>query len=257
MLDSMWKDVRYAARSLRRTPAFTVTVLVTLALGIGANAAIFSLANAVMLRTLPIAAPQELVFLGHRNPAASDEGVTLLSNPPWLRRVRQETGIFTGVAAYNIRDFKVATAEGVEQVVGQYASGNYHGLVGVPMALGRGFTAENDFAPGASPLAVISDSYWQRRYRGSPAVIGSPIVVGGHTVTIVGVTAAGFEGLQPGRSIEITLPLSVRVQDEPDFVTSLDSTRAATTTRSSACRWRSVAVSSMRTTSRRAPVRSR
>jgi putative ABC transport system permease protein len=223
MIDGLWKDVRYAARSLRRTPVFTVTALVTLVFGIGANAAIFSLANAVMLRTLPVAAPHELVFVGHRDPGAPAAGVSLISNPPWLERIRQETGIFTGVAAYNIRDFKVASPEGMEQVVGQYASGNYHALVGVPMALGRGFADESDFAPGTSPIAVISDSYWQRRYRSSPAVIGSSIVVGGHTVTIVGVTAAGFEGLQPGRSIEITLPLSIRVQDEPDFTTSLDS----------------------------------
>src|SRR4029434_2997197 len=135
----------------------------------------------------------------------------------------QETGIFAGVAAYNIRDFKVASDEAVEQVLGQYTSGNYHSLIGVPMALGRGFANENDCAPGSSPIAVISDGYWQRRYGGSADALGARLVVGGHTVTIVGLTAPAFEGLQPGRSIEITLPLSVRVQDEPDFVTSIDS----------------------------------
>ena len=223
MFDTTWKDLRYAARSLRRTPAFTMTALVTLALGIGANTAIFSLVNAVMLRTLPVAAPEELVFVGHRNPSSTDTGVNLLSNPAWLQRVRQEMGIFAGVAAYNIRDFKVVSDDAVEQVVGQYASGNYHSLIGAPMALGRGFSNENDFAPGSSPIAVISDSYWQRHYGRSPDALGSRLVIGGHTVSIVGVTAAGFEGLQPGRSIEITLPLSIRVQDEPDFVTSIDS----------------------------------
>src|SRR5262245_18575805 len=223
MFDTTWKDLRYAARSLRRTPAFTMTALVTLALGIGANTAIFSLVNAVMLRTLPVAAPDELVFVGHRNLSSTDADVNLLSNPAWLQRIRQETGIFTGVAAYNIRDFKVVQDDAVEQVVGQYASGNYHSLIGVPMALGRGFSNENDFAPGCSPIAVISDSYWQRQYGRSPDALGSRLVIGGHTVTIVGVTAPGFEGLQPGRSIEITLPLSIRVQDEPDFVTSIDS----------------------------------
>ena len=133
MFDTTWKDLRYAVRSLRRTPAFTMTALVTLALGIGANTAIFSLVNAVMLRTLPVAAPGELVFIGHRNPSGADTGVNLLSNPAWLQRIRQETGIFTGVAAYNIRDFKVVQDDAVEQVVGQYASGNYHSLIGVPM----------------------------------------------------------------------------------------------------------------------------
>jgi predicted permease len=91
------------------------------------------------------------------------------------------------------------------------------------MSLGRGFASENDWAPGSSPIAVISDTYWQRHYRRSPDALGARLVVGGHTVTIVGVTAPEFDGLQPGRSIEITLPLSIRVQDEPDFETSLDS----------------------------------
>jgi hypothetical protein len=223
MPDTIWNDVRCAVRSLRRTPMFTAAALVTLAVGIGGNTAVFSLVNAVMLRTLAVAAPEGLVFVGHHNPSDAGTAVALLSNPPWLQRLREESGIFVGVAAYNIRDFKVDTGQRVEQVVGQYATGNYHALIGVPMALGRGFTSESDVTLGAGPIAVISDSYWQRRYRRSPDALGSRLVVGGHDVTIIGVTAEGFEGLQPGRSIEITLPLSVRVQDEPDFLTSLDS----------------------------------
>ena len=109
------------------------------------------------------------------------------------------------------------------RVVGQYVSGNYHALVGVPMALGRGFSAEDDRAPGSSPIAVISDGYWSRRFDRRPDVIGQTLVVGGRPLTIVGVTAPGFEGMVPGRSVEITLPLSIRIQDEPDFLTWLDS----------------------------------
>jgi predicted permease len=223
MVEGVARDVGYAVRTLRKSPAFATVAILTLALGIGANTAIFSLVNAVMFRTLPVAAPDELVFIGYRNPRAADSGVNLLSNPGWLKRIRQETAIFTGVAAYNIRDFKVASDDGVEQVVGQYATGNYHALIGVPMALGRGFANENDWAPGSSPIAVISDSYWQRRFGRSPDALGARLLVGGHTVTIVGVTGPEFEGLQPGRSIEVTLPLSIRVQDEPDFESSLDS----------------------------------
>src|SRR5687767_12651963 len=110
MLDALWRDIRYAARSLGRTPAFTATALVTLALGIGANTAIFSLVNAVMLRTLPVRAPEELVFIGWRNPLDAEPSVTLMSNPGWLKRARQETRLFTGVAGYNVRDFKVASS---------------------------------------------------------------------------------------------------------------------------------------------------
>src|SRR5687768_14746 len=223
MLDAIWNDIRHAAQSLRRSPAFTAAALATLALGIGANTAIFSLVNAVMLRPLGVGEPQHLVFVGSRNPADADGAVSLLSNPGWLRRVRQHTELFTGVAGYNLRDFKVSTDDGVEQVVGQYATGNYHELIGVPFTIGRGLTNENDFVANTNPVAVISDGFWQRRYQRSPDVLGRDIIVGGHTVTIVGVTARGFEGMQPGRSIDVTLPLSIRVQDEPEFVNALDS----------------------------------
>ena len=219
MLDTLWRDVKYAARSLRRTPGFTTAALVTLALGIGANTAIFSLVEAVLLRTLPIRAPQQLQFIAH----GEGDDVSTSSNFGWYERVQQETGIFEGVAAYNTRSFKIAGDDGIEQVVGQYASGNYHALLGVPMALGRGFASERDRAAGSSPYAVISDAYWARRFGRSPDVIGRTLRVGGHPVTIVGVTAAGFEGLSPGRVVEVTLPLSIRIADEPDFVSATDS----------------------------------
>ena len=222
MLASVWTDIHGAVKSLSRARAFTAAVLVTLALGIGANTAIFSLLNAVILRTMPVAEPRGLVFVGQFNPRAADAGVSFLSNPPWLMRIREETGIFAGVAAYNLRDFKVVSAGGVEQVVGQYATGNYHSLLGVPMALGRGFSGERDFG-GASDIAVISDAYWQRRYQRNPEALGARLEIGGRSVTVVGITAPGFEGLQPGRSIEITLPLSIRVEDERGFATSADS----------------------------------
>jgi len=222
-LEETWTDARLALRQMRCAPGFAAVAVLTLALGIGANTAIFSLVNAVMLRPLPVADADALVFVGSRNRTTADNEVSLVSNPAWLQRIREETGIFTGVGAFNVRDFKVASSDGVELLVGQYASGNFHALVGVPMALGRGFASENDVGVGASPIAVISDKYWERRYQRNTNVLGSQLVVGGHPVTIVGVTAAGFDGMQPGRSIEVTLPLSIRAQDEPDFVRSLDS----------------------------------
>ena len=223
MFDMLRQDLKYAARSLRRTPGFTAAAVVTLALGIGANTTIFSLVEAVMLRRLPVSAPDELQFVAIGLPGRTGDQLTTASNYPWLEQVRQRTDVFAGVTAYNIRDFKVASDAGAERVVGQYVSGNYHGLVGVPMALGRGFTSEDDRTPGSSPIAVISEGYWARRFARRGDIIGQRLVVGGRALTIVGVTAQGFEGLQPGRSIEITLPLSIRVQDEPDFLTWFDS----------------------------------
>ncbi len=223
MIDSLVEDLRYAFRSLRRTPAFTAAALATLALGIGANTAIFSLIEAVMLRTLPVEAPDELQFVAIGLPGRDGDEITTASNYPWFERVRQRTDVFADVTAFNIRNFKVASESGADTVVGQYVSGNYHALVGVPIALGRGFSAENDRGPGSSPIAVISDGYWSRRFDRRADVIGQALVVGGRSLTIVGVTAPGFEGMVPGRSVEITLPLSIRIQDEPDFLTWLDS----------------------------------
>jgi predicted permease len=223
MFDSLRQDVNYALRSLRRTPGFTTAALVTLALGIGANTTIFSLIQAVMLRTLPVAAPNELHFVAIGLRAGDRDQITTASNYPWFERVRQRTDVFAGVTAFNIRDFKVSSESGAERVVGQYVSGNYHALAGVPMALGRGFTSESDRAPGSSPIAVISDGYWSRRFGRRSDIIGQTLLVGGRSLTIAGVTAPGFEGMVPGRSVEITLPLSIRIQDEPDFLTWLDS----------------------------------
>jgi predicted permease len=220
MLESIAQDSRYAVRSLRRTPAFALAAIATLALGIGANTAIFSLINAVLFRTVPVIAPEELYFITH-GVGTSDFGVA--SNYPWLERVRTHDEVFSGVAGYNVRDFKVTSNDGAQRLVGQYATGNYHSLIGVKIALGRGFTSEDDRDLGTAPIAVISDGYWTRRFGRDPKAVGATLMVGGQSITIVGVTAPGFEGLAPGRHVDVTLPLSLRIRGEPDFVTELDS----------------------------------
>src|ERR671910_359773 len=102
MAETTWHDLRYAVRSLRRTPGFTIAAIVTLALGIGANSAIFSLIEAVLLRTLPVASPEELYFVAH----GLDDRMSTSLNYPWLERVRERSDVFAGVTAYNHRDFK-------------------------------------------------------------------------------------------------------------------------------------------------------
>ena len=220
MLDRLLQDTRYAMRSLRRTPGFVAAAIATLALGIGANTAIFSLINAVVFRSLPLSAPEQLYYVAHGVGGAQ---ISTISNFPWFERVRAHDDVFAGVTAYNNRDFKVTSDQGAQRVYGQYASGNYHAVIGAPMTLGRGFALEDDRAVTNSPIAVISDAFWNRRFNRDPQVIGKTLLVGGQPVTIVGVTAPGFEGMAPGRPIDITLPLSMRIRDEPNFLTSLDS----------------------------------
>ena len=210
------QDLRDAVRSLRRTRSVTVAAIATLALGIGATTAIFSLVEAVLLRRLSVAAPDRLYFIAH----GVGDTLSTASHYPWFERIQAVDGIFDGVAAYNIRELRVWSPDGVERLVGQYVSGNYHTVVGAPLHVGRGFSSEDDRV--VTPIAVISDGYWSRRFGRSPDVLGKTLAVAGHSVTIVGVTAAGFVGMQPGRQIDITLPISLRIQDDPEFLTRID-----------------------------------
>ena len=215
--DDLVRDLRYAGRTLWRARAFTLTVVISLALGIGANAAIFTLMDAVLFRTLPITQPNRLFFLGH------DPGpqLDLSANYPLFERYRPAP-VFSGVTAYRGRTFNVRAAGAVTRVPGQYVSGNYHAVVGVTMALGRGFSAEADRAPDPSLLAVISYDYWVTYLGSDPAVVGRTLVVDDRPVTIIGVTARGFHGLNAGGRAHITLPLSVMALDEPRFFTASD-----------------------------------
>jgi predicted permease len=132
------------------------------------------------------------------------------------------TGVFDGVTAYSNSTFKVTMPDGVESVDGLWVSGNFHAVVGVPMALGRGFSAERDRDTGRSMIAVISDHYWARRFNRAPEVLGQTVTVNAHTVTIVGVTAPEFTSLTPGTRPDVTLPLSIRVLEQKDFFDQRD-----------------------------------
>ncbi|HET9369793.1 MAG TPA: ADOP family duplicated permease, partial [Vicinamibacterales bacterium] len=218
LVDTTLQDVRYAVRLLRRNPGFTAAAIVSLALGIGANTAMFTLVDAVMIRAVPMHDPRNLFFLAHGG--ADTPGTS--SNYGLFERYAQLTEVFDGVTAYSTSGLKLQTSAGVESVDSLWVSGNFHAVLGVPIAFGRGFASERDRQSGGSPIAVISDGFWARRFGRSPDVLGQPLIVNGHTVTIVGVTAREFTGLVPGLQPAITLPLSVRVLDEPEFLDTRD-----------------------------------
>ena len=217
LLDDTWQDLRYAVRMMRRTPGFTAAAILSLGLGIGANTAIFSLIDAVMLRLLPVEQPGELVFLAHGSAAVPSTS----SNYPLYDRYRQAP-VFSGVTAFRTQDFKVHSGESIELIPGQYVSGNYHAVVKAPIALGRGFTNETDRADGP-PIAVISDGYWTRKFGRAADILQKTVSIRGTPVPIVGVTAPGFTGLVPGTPADITLPLSMYVADSPKYLTHHDS----------------------------------
>ena len=214
-IEQALQDLRYAGRMLRRTPGFTAVVVLTLALGIGANTTIFTLFEAVMLRTLPLASPGELYFVaqgaGRPSPGA---------NYPYFQRMAARSDVFAGVTAYfRSGSVKVSAGDRLETARSLMVSGNYYDVLGVPMAIGRGFSAADDRAAQAL-VAVISDGYWSRRFGRDPRVLGRTVTVDGRPTVVVGVTAAGFSGLDPGTAPEITLPMAVRALDAPDFFTS-------------------------------------
>jgi predicted permease len=217
LMDELRQDVRYAARQMARSPVFTIAAVVSLALGIGANTAIFSVMDAVFFRNLALRSPHQLYFLGH----TSGSDLTTSANYPLYERYR-DAGLFAGVTAYSGESFLVSTDEGVARVNGQFASGNYHDVLGVPFILGRGFRGESDRAIGASPIAVISEAYWSAKFGRDPDVIGRTLVIRGLQLTIVGVTAPAFDGLYPGFRVDVTVPLSVRALGEPSFLDARD-----------------------------------
>jgi predicted permease len=218
-VDTFRQDALFAMRQMLRAPGITIAVLLSLALGIGANTAIFGVIDAVLLRTLPVDEPQRLFFLAH-GPRASTS-----SNYPLLERYRT-LDVFEGVTAYERREFNVRTADGLERVSGQFVSGNYHGLLGVRMTLGRGFAAEVDRALGSSMIAIISHDYWTHAFARDPGVIGRVVTVNGHSVRIAGVTAPGFHGLMSGYEVDLTLPLSTRGIGSPGFFDDRESWRS-------------------------------
>ena len=202
LVDDLVKDTAYALRLLARSPAFALTAVLSLALGIGANTAIFSLVDTVLLRLLPVERPQELVFLH----VAGTEGRTGAPPYPCFERLRSETKAFAGMAAFAADELRLQVEGGVEQVFGQVASGSYFDLLGLKPAAGRLLTQADDRLD--PPVAVIGYGYWQRRFGGAEDAIGRTLAYRDRVFTIVGVTPPRFWGLHPGREVEVTLPIT-------------------------------------------------
>jgi len=220
-LETLWQDLGYGLRQLRRSPGFTIIALLTLALGIGANTAIFSVIDAVMLKKLPVKNPQELVALSTVGPY----GVGSFSYPGF-RRFRDENHVCSDMAAMGWLNNLDASIDGqAETVEGRIVSGNFFSLLGVGARVGRTLTSQDEKTPQSSAVAVISYRYWKRRFGLSPSVVGTGIILNRTPFTIVGVTAADFSGPDVGRSPDIYVPMTMEPAfrdekswlDQPDY----------------------------------------
>ncbi|MGH9794141.1 MAG: ABC transporter permease, partial [Candidatus Acidiferrales bacterium] len=207
-METLWQDVKYGVRMLAKSPGFTLVAVITLALGIGANTAIFSMMDAVMLKSLPVKSPEQLYLIAHSGKIGAEE----TSNFPLYKQIRDHSQSFSGVIAINPNQWKVAVGGETELVSGQVVTGNYYAMLGVNAVLGHTLTAANDEPPGGHPVAVISYSYWTRRFARDPGILGRQIAINRKPFTIVGVTSPEFFGLQVGRSTDITVPMSMHPQ---------------------------------------------
>jgi predicted permease len=225
-IETTVRDVRYAWRTLRRNPGFTAVAVLTLGLGIGANCAIFSLINAVMLRALPVRHPEQLVLLTD----PSQSGIAMETTEHGVRRnlsyrefqeLRLHNTVFSGMlAAQNdVSDVEVSPEGGSESQTLrahiQLVSGEFFQVLGVKPVIGRVFTPEEDKAPGANPVAVISYGYWQRTFAGTPDILGTTVRVGAAAFRILGVAPPGFKGVLVGSDADFWFPITMQQQVLP------------------------------------------
>jgi predicted permease len=203
------QDLRYSFRTLRKAPLFTAVAVLSLALGIGANVAIFTLVNQLILQYLPVSHPEQLVLLTARGAHyGSNTGRNSLSYPMY-QDFRDKNEVFSGVFCKYSNVYSVGYNGRTELVAGEDVSGNYYSVLGVGAAAGRVLTAADDVTEGGHPVAVLSYAYWKTRFAGDRGVVGRKIVVNGYPLTIIGVSQAGFDGVQPGYSPQIRVPMAM------------------------------------------------
>jgi len=224
-LERLGQDLRYALRMLRKSPGFTAVAILSLALGIGANTAIFSVMNAVMLRSLPVHEPDRLVLFGAGAWVGMTDGLPdkswQLFSYPFYREVQRKNDVFSGVAAMFTlpNDVRGLVGGGTqsEPVHARLVSGTYFSVLGVNAIAGRVFTDAEDQKPGANPVAVASYSWWQRRFGGDSSVVGKTLKLNSTIFTIIGVTPPEFFGTSVGESPDLWIPLAMDAQVPPGW----------------------------------------
>jgi len=218
-MNGLLQDLRYAVRQLRKSPGFTAVAVLTLALGIGANTAIFTVVNALLLKMLPVRAPQQLVVVGDpTNPNTRSNGTprTDVFSYPLYKELRDGSSVFTGLcAAATDHSIEVDAGDGEvsdAKVTGRMVSGNYFSVLGLEPAAGRLFSDSDDTAEGANPAVVLGYAYWQRKFALSPSIIGKDVRLNGYPFTVVGVAPETFDGDVVGEQMALFVPLSMQPQ---------------------------------------------
>ncbi|HVH71930.1 MAG TPA: ABC transporter permease, partial [Candidatus Dormibacteraeota bacterium] len=216
---TLWQDVKYGLRMLAKNPGFTAIAVMTLALGIGANTAIFSLLNQVLLRRLPVRNPEQLVILKSPGPKHghvwSDGDDSEIFSYPLYKGLAKNTSVFDGVIARYEFSASISSHGQTERGSGELVSGNYFETLGVRPALGRLLMPADDDVQGAHPVLVLSHGYWTQHFGGESGVLNQTILVNNTVMTIVGVAPAGFTGIQVGQTPDIFVPMTMKGQMTP------------------------------------------
>ena len=203
------RDLRYAFRTFRKSPLFSAVAVLSLALGIGANTAIFTLIHQLILQPLPVKNPDQLVMLaGRGRHYGGNNGRDKLSYPMY-QDIRGQNQVFSGMFCSNGDTMSLSFEGRTELVAGEFVSGNYFPVLGIGAAIGRVFTASDDLYQGGHPLAVLSYGYWKTRFGGDRNILGKKIVVNGFPLTIIGVSQAGFNGVEPGYAPQLRVPITM------------------------------------------------
>jgi predicted permease len=212
----MWVDLLHGARALRRSPVFTLAAVLSLALGIGANTAIFSLLDQVVLRSLPVADPERLVALhgDYSGPGEHSSSWTTNSESvfpyPLYRDLRDRVPAFAGILACATAPVRVTWQGSTQAAQAELTTGNYFTTLGVSAILGRTIAPEDDGAPGAHPVAVLSHSFWSSHLGANPGVVNQTVAINGHPFVVIGVASVNFNGLVQGDSPDVFVPIAMQ-----------------------------------------------
>src|SRR5437773_399894 len=209
-MSSLWNELRYALRMLRKSPLFTAIAVLSLAAGIGANTAIFSLVDQILLRMLPVKEPQQLVLLTMRGMHyGSNWGGNAISYPMYSD-FRDNNHVFSGMFCRFPNYASLSFGGQTERVASELVSGTYFPVLGVSVALGRVITPDDDRVPGGHPVVMLSYSYWKARFASNREIVGKTVVVNGHNMTVIGVAQQGFDGVELGYTSQIFVPVMMK-----------------------------------------------
>jgi len=222
-LREFFYDLRFAVRSFGRSPSFTVTAVLSLALGIGATTAIYSLVDQVLLRQLPIREPERLVLMDwNGSPAADGWGSGNLMSYPICRDLQMQERFFEGVLCRHPTTINLSTGDEPKPAAAEIVSGSYFSVLGVQPALGRLFGSEDDLKPGAHPVVVLSYDFWKNQLAASPDIIGRKVLMNKYPMTVIGIAGAAFRGVDIGEVPSLWIPAMMKAQATPAWDRLLD-----------------------------------